>query len=274
MSVSVSNLTITTSSEKPLHLTETDCMITVSENATVVFFDAYKNNVTRKIHVGKNANVTHYVLQIESDDTQYSHQLDLTQQENSTVRLYPISLGAAKTTQTITCALNAKNASVSIFALYQASGDQQFDLQTRMLHNVGHCNSTQVIKGVASDAARVAFDGKIIVKKDAQKTTAHLKNKNLLLSSEAVVDTRPALEIYADDVKCSHGATVGFLDQDALFYLRSRGIFEKEARQLLIQSFVNEILDEMPCEKIRQYIAMGPWSLVPGTENQEKHDEF
>lgn len=240
--------------DEPMHLAQTDGVIRVGDNARVVFFEECQGNVTRKILVGKNANVTHYILQRENNTAAYTHQLTLSQQENSTVFLYSILLGAKKSTQEIICELNEKNASVSLFALYQAAGDQELELRTLIQHNASHCNSNQIVKGLANDQACAAFDGKIIVKKDAQKTTAHLKNQNLLLSSEAEIDSKPALEIYADDVQCAHGATVGFLDQDALFYLRSRGIAEKEARELLIASFLNEILEKIPCDKIRRYI--------------------
>lgn len=133
------------------------------------------------------------------------------------------------------------HASVDIAGLYQLDGKNKVDIRSTMQHLVPHCESTQVWKGVLHDDAKAQFDGKIIVHPDAQKTVANLSNRNLLLSKTAQVNTKPTLEIYADDVKCSHGATVGFLDQEALFYLRSRGIDENTARNLLIDAFSNEI---------------------------------
>lgn len=133
------------------------------------------------------------------------------------------------------------NAGVNIRGLYQLNEKQSISVQTTMNHLVPHCESNQVWRGVLSDAAKAEFDGKIIVHPDAQKTIANLSNKNLLLSKKAEVNTKPTLEIYADDVRCMHGATVGFLDHQALFYLRSRGIEKSEARQMLVDAFVSEI---------------------------------
>lgn len=135
------------------------------------------------------------------------------------------------------------NATVDIHGLYQLTEKQTVDIQSTMNHFVPHCESKQIWRGVLRDSAKAKFDGKIIVHPDAQKTMANLSNKNLLLSKTAEVNTKPTLEIYADDVRCTHGATVGFLDHQALFYLRSRGIEESEARQMLVDAFVAEIAD-------------------------------
>ena len=135
-----------------------------------------------------------------------------------------------------------------IYGLYQMQDKQSLKIHTTMNHIVPHCTSRQVWKGILADGAKADFEGKIVVAKDAQKTSAHLSNKNLLLSNTAEVSTKPFLEIYADDVQCSHGATVGCLDPNALFYLQSRGIPESEARALLIEAFADEILSELPVE--------------------------
>lgn len=135
------------------------------------------------------------------------------------------------------------NATINIFGLYQMRNKQSVEIKTTINHLVSHCTSKQIWKGVLHDFAKATFEGKINVASRAQKTAAHLSNKNLLLSKNAEINTKPILEIYADDVICSHGATVGFLDQEALFYLRSRGIEENAARQLLIDAFADEILN-------------------------------
>lgn len=134
-----------------------------------------------------------------------------------------------------------EHAAVHIFGLYQPREKQRVDIQTVMNHFVPHCESKQVWRGVLHDAATGVFDAKIIVHPKAQKTNAELSNKNLLLSKNAQINTKPALEIYVDDVTCSHGATIGFLDESALFYLRSRGIEETIAREMLVQAFVDEV---------------------------------
>lgn len=135
------------------------------------------------------------------------------------------------------------NAEVFIFGLYQLRDNQSVDIQSVFNHNVPYCKSKQIWRGILNDSAKATFEGKIIVAPYAQKTDAQLSNKNLLLSKNAEVNTKPILEIYADDVKCSHGATVGCLDENALFYLRSRGIEENAARELLIEAFANEVLE-------------------------------
>ena len=129
------------------------------------------------------------------------------------------------------------HASLEMLGLYQLCDQEALDIQTVINHHVPHCTSKQVWKGVLNDASHVLFDAKIIVHPDAQKTCATLSNKNLLLSPAAQVQSKPILEIYADDVKCTHGATVGCLDQQALFYLRSRGIAENVAKEMLVSAF-------------------------------------
>jgi Fe-S cluster assembly protein SufD len=143
-----------------------------------------------------------------------------------------------------TIEFNDPYASVTIFGLYQLRDKQTIEIQSTFNHNVPHCTSKQIWRGILTDAAKASFEGKIIVAPHAQKTDAQLSNKNLLLSKSAEINTKPILEIYADDVKCSHGATVGCLDENALFYLRSRGIEESVARELLIEAFANEVLAE------------------------------
>lgn len=142
------------------------------------------------------------------------------------------------------------HATFHLFGLYQLNQNQSVDIYTEMNHFVPFCESNQTWKGVLENASKAVFTGKIIVHPLAQKTKAYLSNKNLLLSLDAEIKTEPQLEIYADDVKCSHGATVGFLDENALFYLRSRGIEKESATKILINAFVDEILDKMSGDEI------------------------
>lgn len=144
--------------------------------------------------------------------------------------------------QTISVNFNQPHATVQIFGYYRMRDSQSLMINTMMNHAVPHCESRQVWRGILADQSKIDFEGKIFVAKDAQKTSAHLSNKNLLLSDGAEIKTKPFLEIYADDVQCSHGATVGCLDEQALFYLRSRGVPENEARILLIDAFLQEVI--------------------------------
>lgn len=164
--------------------------------------------------------------------------------KDSTSTLYVVlSDDAIAKKYKITVDFNYPNAELAIFGLYQLRDKQSVEIQSTFNHNVPHCTSKQVWRGILNDSAKAAFEGKIIVAPHAQKTSADLSNKNLLLSKNAEVNTKPILEIFADDVKCSHGATVGCLDENALFYLRSRGINADDARQMLVDAFANEVLD-------------------------------
>jgi Fe-S cluster assembly protein SufD len=132
---------------------------------------------------------------------------------------------------------------------------EHMDTWTMVDHAVPHCHSRQMFKGVLGERARVVFNGKVLVRKDAQKTDAIQHNANLLLSDKAIADTRPQLEIYADDVRCTHGATVGQLDEDSLFYLRTRGIALPEARQMLTAGFAREVVDRVELEPVRAHVS-------------------
>ncbi|MDP1574890.1 MAG: SufD family Fe-S cluster assembly protein [Coxiellaceae bacterium] len=167
--------------------------------------------------------------------------LTITPARDNTITVYVINQSPLFSEQTIIVNFLEPGAEVVIYGLYQMQEKQSLKIHTTMNHAVPHCTSRQVWKGILADAAKADFEGRIIVAKDAQKTSAHLSNKNLLLSNAAEITTKPFLEIYADDVQCSHGATVGCLDVNALFYLQSRGIPESEARALLIQAFADEI---------------------------------
>ena len=140
--------------------------------------------------------------------------------------------------------LVGEGAEAVLRGLYLCSGDEQVTFRILMHHRASHCCSRQLFNGLAGGRSRVSFDGRIIVAPDAQKTEAYQENHNIVLSDEAHVDTRPQLEIYADDVKCSHGATIGRLDEDAQFYMRSRGIPEAEAKVLQMLSFLSPVTPE------------------------------
>src|SRR5262249_27657709 len=154
--------------------------------------------------------------------------------------------------------------------LFLGSGSQHLDNYMKVEHQAPHSASRQYYNGILDEQARGVFHGRIIVHQGAQKTDAKQTNRNLLLSDEAQIDTKPQLEIYADDVKCTHGATIGQIDEDALFYLRSRGVPEREARGLLLFAFANESLDRMKTATVREWLrqTLGAW-LPRGTQGKE-----
>ena len=151
--------------------------------------------------------------------------------------------------------LKGEGAEANIYGAYVCGGDEKVKIAVDMYHDVPHCNSRQLFKGVAGGTSKVDFYGKIIVAQDAQRTEAYQENHNLLLSDGAKVDTKPQLEIYADDVKCSHGATIGRLNEEEQFYMRSRGISLEDAKVLQMISFIAPVLENVKDEAEREDVA-------------------
>ena len=150
--------------------------------------------------------------------------------------------------------LVGEGAEVTLKGLYLSGGDERVNFRILMHHRAGGCVSHQLFNGIAGGSSRVTFDGRIIVAPDAQQTEAYQENHNIVLSDNARVETTPQLEIYADDVKCSHGATVGRLDEEALFYMRTRGVPESEARVLQMLSFLSPVTPESDRERVEQAV--------------------
>lgn len=151
--------------------------------------------------------------------------------------------------------LAGEGAEANIYGAYVCGGDEKVNIAVDMHHDLPHCNSRQLFKGIAGGKSRVDFYGKIIVAQDAQRTEAYQENHNILLSDDARVDTKPQLEIYADDVKCSHGATIGRLNEEEQFYMRSRGITLEDAKVLQMISFIAPVLENIDDEFQRETIA-------------------
>ena len=151
--------------------------------------------------------------------------------------------------------LSGEGAEANVYGAYVCGGEEKVKISVDMHHDVPHCNSRQLFKGIAGGASKVDFYGKIIVAKDAQRTEAYQENHNILLSDGAKVDTKPQLEIYADDVKCSHGATIGRLNEEEQFYMRSRGISLEDAKVLQMISFIAPVLENIEDETEREAVA-------------------
>ncbi|MBQ8422243.1 MAG: SufD family Fe-S cluster assembly protein [Bacteroidales bacterium] len=187
-------------------------------------------------------------------------------QEGQLLRSMDVPAGGRKDMVLVVCpgvscdvkldvALSGEGAEANVYGVYVCGGDEKVNISVDMRHNVPHCNSRQLFKGMAGGSSRVDFYGKIIVAQDAQKTEAYQENHNLLLSDTAKVDTKPQLEIYADDVKCSHGATIGRLNEDEQFYMRSRGITLEDAKVLQMISFIAPVLEKIEDQDERESIA-------------------
>jgi Fe-S cluster assembly protein SufD len=177
--------------------------------------------------------------------------LNFQQERSSSVTTHTIALGSVLDREDVTTVLRGEGAESLLHGLYVISGQQHVDNHTVIDHAKPHCSSRELYKGILDGSSSGVFNGKIIVRKDAQKTDSKQSNKNLLLSEDAVINTKPQLEIYADDVKCTHGATIGQIDQEAVFYLRSRGIGLEEARALLTQAFASDVIEKIKFEPVR-----------------------
>ncbi|WP_417519927.1 Fe-S cluster assembly protein SufD [Minwuia sp.] len=213
---------------------------------------AYLNAVATSVTLGQNARLRHIKVQ---DDSRESFHLADSAVELGRDALYDrfvLSLGSRLARDEVHSLINGEGAELRLHGAYAGSGDQHLDHTTRIDHAVPNTSSHEVYKGVLDDSARGVFQGGILVRPDAQKTDGHQLNKALLLSPKAEIDSKPALEIYADDVKCSHGATTGEIESDQLFYLQARGIPEAEARDLLVQAFLDEIFDQIADETLRE----------------------
>ncbi len=165
-----------------------------------------------------------------------------------------ITIGGAITRNNLNITLDAEFCEAHLNGLYLLKGNQHVDNHTIADHAKANCYSNELYKGIMDDKSTGVFNGKIFVKPDAQKTNAFQSNKNVLLSKEATVNTKPQLEIFADDVKCSHGATTGQLDAESLFYLRSRGIGEAAAKRLLLHAFANDVIERIKIESLREIL--------------------
>lgn len=209
------------------------------------------NNVT-EIIAGDNAHVDHYKVQQESNDAFHIGGTFINQARSSNVKNHNIALSGLVTRNDVNTNLLGQGAHMEMNGLVLGSGRQHFDNHTEVNHAVPNCTSDEYYKTILDDNARSVFKGRIIVAQDAQLTVADQQNNNLLLSPNAEADTKPQLEIYADDVKCSHGATVGQLDDTALFYLKSRGIDKESARGLLTFAFANEVVERIEVASVKE----------------------
>ncbi len=213
----------------------------------------FTNSVT-EIQVDKNARMDYIKVQNEHNLATNVSSLYANQEQDSTLNTNIITLHGGMVRNNVDIVLNGEGCETNASGLYLVDKQQHVDNYTFIDHAKPNCLSNQIYKGVLDDFATGAFNGRILVQTDAQKTKAFQANNNILLTDDAAMNTKPQLEIYADDVKCSHGATVGQLDEDALFYLRTRGIEEREARLMLMFAFAHEIISRIEVEPLRNRI--------------------
>jgi Fe-S cluster assembly protein SufD len=211
----------------------------------------YFTNSVTEIIAGSGAAIDHYKIQREGIRAYHLSSQRLLQARSARLQNLSLSLGARLARNDIHGLLDGEGSDLTLNGLYVVRGDQHVDHHTVIDHKAPQCTSRELYKGVLDDNSSGVFNGRIIVRPEAQKTNARQTNKNLLLSDEALVNSNPQLEINADDVKCAHGATIGQLDKDALFYLRSRGIVYDEARRILTRAFMAEVSEQIRIDALR-----------------------
>jgi Fe-S cluster assembly protein SufD len=224
---------------------------TIVESYVGLGNDVYFTNAVTELIAGEHAVIDHTRVQLESPKAFHIATLQVQQERSSTVVSHAIGLGGALVRNEVNAVLGGEGGDCTLNGLYLVTGQQHMDNHTQIDHVQAHCTSRELYKGVLDGRARGVFHGKIVVHKTALKTDARQTNKNLLLSSDALVNSQPQLEIFNNDVRCTHGSTIGKLDQDALFYLRTRGIDTEAARRLLTYAFVSEVLDRIKVESLR-----------------------
>ena len=236
-----------------VHISERAQVQLVETYATIGSAESFTNQVM-EIIVEKDAMVEYYKIQNDFAHTNQVSTTHFRQVEKSYLHAVTVSLNGGLVRNNLNIAMEAKHCEAHLYGLYFLHGQSHIDNHSVVDHVNPNCMSNEFYKGIINDSATAVFNGKIFVQPQAQKTNAYQSNKNTLLSDTATVNTKPQLEIFADDVKCSHGCTVGRLDEEGLFYLRSRGISEKIARSLLIHAFAVDILEHIKPVAIRNYV--------------------
>jgi len=224
------------------------------------------SNIATYLSIQENASLTHYRLQMENMKQFHVGRVDVKQARDSRYTLHAVELGGSLSRADIVVNLAETGANCELNGLFVASGRQHIDHHTRIDHNAPHCTSREQYRTVLDGRAHAVFNGKIVVAEGAVKTDSAQSNGNLLLSKNAEIDTKPELEIYNDDVKCAHGVTVGQLDENQLFYLKSRGLSETEARQLLTFAFADEVLTVMDSKAIRRFVEKEAFAKLPNMD--------
>jgi len=230
---------------------------------TYVGSGSYFTNAVTEIVAHESAVVDHYKIECESLAAYHVGNVFIRQDRAANVTSRTFAVGGLLARNETHVVLNGEGASITLDGLFVGTGNQHLDNRTVIDHVQPHCESVELYKGVLDQNARGVFDGLIIVRPGAVKTVSRQTNRNLLLSGTAVVDSKPNLEIHNNDVKCNHGSTIGQIDEEALFYLRSRGVGEEEARSLLVYAFASEIADRIAVEPVREQIRRALFRSMP-----------
>jgi Fe-S cluster assembly protein SufD len=253
-------LFISTGESSVATMTHPRSLLVIGDRAQVQIVETYASasphkhltNAVTELVAGEGAVIDHYKIEEEALDAYHVASMHIHSARSSNVTTHAFTLGGRFVRNDISAVLDGEGAECTLNGLYIADGDRLVDTHTTIDHAKAHCPSHEIYKGILGGKAKAIFNGKIIVRQDAQKTDAKQTNRALLLSDSATINTKPQLEIFADDVKCTHGAAIGQLDDDALFYLRARGLTYLEARDMLIHAFAGEIIERVRVEPLRQ----------------------
>jgi Fe-S cluster assembly protein SufD len=243
--------------------TQTRHLVIAEKNSQATLVEINKNtspnlqvfqNAVSEIFLDQEARLNLYKLQTNCDKTILVDNTSINQQQQSFVSCSTITTGGSMIRNNLNITINGEHCESHMYGLYLVQGKDHVDNHTTVDHRVANSFSNELYKGIIDDSATGVFNGKIFVQQDAQKTNAFQSNKNILLSDKASMNTKPQLEIWADDVKCSHGATTGQLDKDQVFYLRARGLDEKQARGLLLYAFATELLENISIPVLKEHL--------------------
>jgi Fe-S cluster assembly protein SufD len=260
--------------EKPIHVIHVSTssentiihprnLIVIDENAQAKIIESFEtvattaktvSNALTEIVVDKHAIVDHYQIQDKKELGYLVNTTQVIQQRQSVFSTHTFTLSGSLVRNNLTLVLDDEHIESHLNGLYLTDGNQVVDNHTVVDHRKPNCNSNELYKGIIEGKSTATFNGKIFVRKDAQKTNAFQSNKNILLSQAGTINTKPQLEIYADDVKCSHGSTTGKLDEAKIFYLRARGISIANAKKLLMHAFASEVVNTIKIEALREYV--------------------
>lgn len=236
-----------------LLMVESDAQVDIVEEHISLGSEVFFTNAATELVVAENAVAAHHIIEYESQKAFHMSTLRIQQERNANVSSHSVLTGGALVRNNVHPVLAGEGGTCLINGLFVGDNRQHLDNYMLVEHASPHCASHQFYNGILNGSAHGVFHGRIIVQKDAQKTDAKQTNRNLLLSDDAQIDTKPQLEIYADDVKCTHGATIGQIDEVALYYLRSRGIDENSARELLLSAFAGECLGRIQSRPVREH---------------------
>jgi Fe-S cluster assembly protein SufD len=256
----------TQSNPRTLIIAERHSKATVIESYVATGEASYFTNAVTEVLLEDGANLSHLKIQRESPRAFHVGTIEAEQKRDSHYQSFSFSTGAALARTNIYTTLDGEGAGATLNGLYMLDGEQHCDHQTKIEHAQPNCFSRELYKGVLDGASHGVFNGKVYVDPIAQKTDGKQTNKVLLLSERAQVDTKPQLEIFADDVKCTHGATVGRVDETALFYMKSRGINKELARRLLTYAFAAEVLETIEIDRVRQELEQATLQRFTGIE--------